>query len=84
MTHDKILSDLTTIVRLVLDNEDVVLTLATVATDVPEWDSMNHITIIVESERHFGIKVRTADIEALHNVGDFVTLIAAKRGVRSG
>jgi acyl carrier protein len=41
---------------------------------------MNHITIVVEAERRFGIKVRTAEIERLRNVGDFMTLIAAKRG----
>jgi acyl carrier protein len=81
MTHDKILADLATIVGLVLDNPGVVLTRETTATDVPDWDSMAHITIIVESERHFTIKVRTAEIEDLHNVGDFVDLIAAKCGI---
>ena len=41
---------------------------------------MNHITIVVEAERQFGIKVRTSEIEGLRNVGDFVALIASKRG----
>ena len=81
MTHDAILVELAKIVGIVLDNPDVVLTRDTTASDVADWDSMNHITIIVESERHFGIKVRTAEIEELHNVGDFVDLIAAKRGI---
>jgi acyl carrier protein len=78
-SSEQILSELTGIVRIVLDNDDLVLTLESTATDVPDWDSMNHITILVESERHFGIKVRTAEIEELHNVGDFVLLIAAKQ-----
>ncbi len=81
MTHDEILAELTEIFRTVLDDDGLVLTPETTAADVPAWDSMNHITIVVEAERHFGIKVRTAEIEALRNVGDFVTLIAAKRGV---
>jgi acyl carrier protein len=74
-----VLRELTAIVSIVLDNPSLVLTPQTTAIDVPDWDSMNHITIIVESERHFGIKVRTVEIEELHNVGDFVNLIAAKR-----
>jgi len=79
MTHDQILAALTQIFRTVLDDDTLVLTPETTAADVPGWDSMNHITIVVEVENHFGIKVRTAEIEALRNVGDFVKLIAAKQ-----
>ena len=80
MTHDETLVALTEIFRDVLDDDTIVLTAATTAKDIPEWDSMNHITIVVESERRFGIKVRTAEIEGLANVGALVSLIAAKRG----
>lgn len=78
MSTAGILQDLTDIVRIVLDHDDVVLTMATVATDVPDWDSMSHIMILVESERHFGMKFRTSEIEDLHNVGEFVDLIAQR------
>ena len=78
MNTDQILAELTDIFRTVLDDETLVLRPDTTAADVPGWDSMNHITIVVEAEQHFGIKVRTAEIEALRNVGDFVSLIAAK------
>ena len=78
MNTDQILAELTDIFRTVLDDETLVLRPETTAADVPGWDSMNHITIVVEAEQHFGIKVRTAEIEALRNVGDFVSLIAAK------
>jgi acyl carrier protein len=80
MTPDEILQQLTGIFRSVLDDDDLVLRPETTAADIPAWDSMNHITIVVEAERRFGIKVRTAEIERLRNVGDFMTLIAAKRG----
>lgn len=80
MTNDEILEALTELFREVLDDETIVLTPETTAADVPGWDSMNHITIVVEAERRFGIKVRTAEIEELRNVGDFAALIASKRG----
>lgn len=79
MTPDQILHDLTAIFHTVLDDDTLVLTPETTAADVAGWDSMNHITIVVEAERHFGIKVRTAEIEEMRNVGDFVKLIAAKK-----
>ena len=80
MSPDEILLQLTEIFRTVLDDDTLVLRPETTAADIPAWDSMNHITIVVEAERQFGIKVRTAEIERLRNVGDFVTLIASKRG----
>jgi acyl carrier protein len=49
------------------------------AKDVPEWDSFNHINIIVAAEQRFGVKFRTAEIEALRTVGEFADLIARKR-----
>ena len=78
MTLADILAQLTEIFRVVLDDDAIVLNPLTTAADIPAWDSMNHITIVVEAERHFGIKIRTAEIEELHNVGDFMNLIAAK------
>ena len=81
MTDDNaILPILTDICREVLGDPGLVLTAETAANDVQDWDSMNHITIVVESERRFGVKFRTAEIEELRNVGDFVRLIEAKLG----
>ena len=80
MTPDAILHDLTAIFQTVLDDDTLVLTPEMTAADVPGWDSMAHITIVVEAERRFGIKVRTAEIEEMRNVGDFVKLIVAKQG----
>jgi acyl carrier protein len=76
--QSEILPILTEICREVLDNPDLVLSPATMAGDVENWDSMNHITIVVEAERRFGIKFNTAEIEELRKVGDFVRLIGAK------
>ena len=78
MDQDQILHDLTGIFRDVFDNPSLQLTTATTAQDVPGWDSMNHVTIVVSAEQHFGIKVQTAEIEGLQNVGQFVSLIESK------
>lgn len=77
-----ILSDLTGILREVLDDPDLVLTPETSAADIPGWDSMAHIALVVEVECRFGIQFQAAEIEALRQVGDLVALIAAKRAAR--
>jgi len=79
MTEPEILSGLTDILRDVLDDPNFAVSRATAAKDHPEWDSFNHINIIVASEMRFGIKFHALEIDGLRNVGDFVALIARKK-----
>lgn len=66
------------IISDVLDLPDVQLTRETTAEEVEGWDSLNHINIILAVEQHFGIKVRTAEIEELRNVGELVDVVDSK------
>jgi acyl carrier protein len=79
MDRTQMLAQLSTIMQEVLDDPNVVLTPATTADDVEGWDSMSNITFVVEVERRFGIKFNTAEIEEMRNVGDMLSIIAAKR-----
>lgn len=82
MDQAAILAGLTDILRDVFEDPTLAVTMATAAEDVPEWDSMNHINIVVEAERRFGVKFRTSEIEELRQLGDFVNLIATKLQAR--
>ena len=75
MDEAAIYAKLTDIFRTMLENDAIVLGAATTADDVSGWDSMNHIFIVVEIERQFGIKFQTAEMEELKNVGELVHLI---------
>ncbi|MGC8476030.1 MAG: acyl carrier protein [Acetobacteraceae bacterium] len=77
-----ILSELSAILREVLDDPELVLTPGTSAADVPGWDSMAHIALVVEVECRFGIHFQAAEIEALRQVGDLVALIETKSAAR--
>jgi acyl carrier protein len=78
MDQAAILSGLTDLFREIFDDAGLVLTPETEAVDVPGWDSMNHITIVVEAERRFGVKFQTSEIEELKNVGEFIEVIERK------
>jgi acyl carrier protein len=82
VNKDQILSDVTQIIRDVLDTPDLAVTEATSADSVEGWDSFNHINIVVAVESHFGVKMHTAEIEELRNVGDLVELVHEKLGAR--
>ena len=69
---------LTAIFRDIFDEEDLTLRPDMTAADVEEWDSFNHINLIVATEAKFGIKFHTAEIESLKNVGHFEELIQKK------
>jgi acyl carrier protein len=80
MDHAAILAALNEIFREVFEDDELTITEATTADDVKGWDSMNHITLVVMTERRFKVKFQTAEIEELKNVGEFVALIAKKLG----
>jgi acyl carrier protein len=54
------------------------------AEDVEGWDSMNHIFIVVEIERRFGIKFQAAEMEELRNVGELAALVRRRTEARGG
>ncbi|MDP9127955.1 MAG: acyl carrier protein [Pseudomonadota bacterium] len=78
MTQQEILAQLNVIFCQVFNDDTLVLTPASTAADIEEWDSFNHINIIVAAEAHFKIRFKSAETEALRNVGDFIELIDAK------
>jgi acyl carrier protein len=71
-------SRLTSIFHDIFDDDSIVLTRETTASDIQDWDSFNHINLIVAVEARFGIKFKTAELESLRNVGHLVDLIEAK------
>ena len=78
MTEAEIYSQLTTIFRNLFDDDAIVLTADTTAADIEDWDSFNHINLIVAVEQKFGIKFKTAELEEMHNVGHLVAMIEKK------
>ena len=80
MNETQILEALTQVFRDVFDDDDIVLTPQTTAQDIEGWDSQAHVNLIVAAEMRFGIRFRTAELESLHDVGEFARLIAGKLG----
>lgn len=80
MTEAEVYEALTQVFRDVFDDDDIVLTPDTTAKDIEDWDSQTHVSLIVAAEVRFGIRFRTAELESLHDVGQFAKLIQAKLG----
>ena len=66
------------VVRDVLDQPELKLTPEMVARDVEGWDSIAMVNIILQTQKEFGIRFKSTELDELHNVGDFISKIVAK------
>lgn len=80
MEADEILRTTNEIFIRVLGNKNIVLKRETVAQDVKEWDSLNHIQLIIAVEKHFNVRFTTFEIISFKNVGDLCQKIHQKLG----
>jgi len=78
MEPKDILSRVAAILREVLDDDQLQVEPSLQAGEVPGWDSLNHIRIILTIEKVFGIKLSPSEIAKLKNVGDLEHLIKSK------
>lgn len=78
ITQTEVLARLQTIFdELFLDEVKVTPELS--ANDVEEWDSLQHISLVVAVEERFNIKFRVGEVEATKNVGEFADLIVQRK-----
>ena len=78
MEKNEIVSRLTPIFRDVFDNDALVVSEGMTAADVPTWDSLSNINMIIAVERAFGVKFSIKDVRNLKNVGELLELIKRK------
>jgi acyl carrier protein len=78
MPNESIYSQLNEIFRDVFDDDSIVLTPETTASDVAGWDSVAHVDLIVSIETRMKIKFKTSELGNLHNVGQLVGMIEYK------
>jgi acyl carrier protein len=83
MTDQEILNTLTRILRDILSDDSIVLTMDTKRSEVANWDSFAYINFIVAVEIEFDRKFRVADVESFENVGAVVHAISAVFAKRS-
>ena len=55
MKEEEIYKELDKIFQEVFDDDDIHVNEKTTADDIEEWDSLEHITLIVSIENHFKI-----------------------------
>jgi acyl carrier protein len=81
MASPDIYKQLTEVFRDLFDDDSIVLTPETTADDIPGWNSLMHVNLILSAEMRFKIKFKTSEVEALHSVGHLADLIETKLAI---
>ena len=75
---ENIVESLTEIFHTVFNDDSIEITNELSAKDVNNWDSMNHVNLIIAVETEFGIRFSNDEISDLQNVGELIQLIQKK------
>ncbi|GBQ89821.1 acyl carrier protein [Gluconobacter albidus] len=78
MNRTEVAVQITKIFQDVFDDPDLLLKDETTARDIPGWDSVAMINIIVAIEENFNIRLKTREIEGLKSVGDLYEAVLNK------
>ncbi len=78
MSSDSTLEKVQAILRRIVSDPALVVSMQTTAREVRGWDSLNHMHMIAETEARFGVRFTFDEARSLQNVGDLVRLIERK------
>lgn len=77
-TTEQVLTEVNRIMCKAFNNDSIKLKYETTARDVPEWDSLNHIELVLAVEKHFKIKFNFTELQKFKNVGEMCDNIIGK------
>ena len=80
MTKQEIFEKIQNIFRNVFDNSEMKIENSSNSSNVENWDSLNHINLVVAIQKEFRIKFDLKEIQSFKNVGEMVDLVEKKIG----
>lgn len=75
MTREEAFVRVNQVFRDVFDDESITVTDTTTADDIEDWDSLEHINLILALEEEFGMKFSMGEVTGMENVGAAVDII---------
>ena len=78
MNKEDIFSNVSIILKDTFDNQELSISNETNAEDIDEWDSLSHIELISNIEKHFKVRFALGELQDLRNIQDMVELIDKK------
>lgn len=78
MNREQIKGRLTRVFHDVFDDDSIVLTDATSAKDIEDWDSLEHINLIGAVEKEFRMRFTVREVSGMKNVGEMLDILCQR------
>ena len=78
MKQEDILAGVAEVIRENFEDDTLKISADTTAADVPGWDSIAHIELMISVEDRFGIRFTTSESAAMKNVGQMVEFMSRR------
>ena len=78
MSREEIFDEVRKIFWTIFDDEDIEIVDETNSDDIEDWDSLEHVNLVVAMEKKFNLKFDMKAVGQLKNVGEMVDLIKEK------
>lgn len=78
MNREEVLFTLNDVFKEVFDDNTIMIKDETTAKDIEDWDSLEHINLILAVEQCFGIKFSMLEVTQIKNVGEMIDIICYK------
>ncbi len=80
MSREEVMERLNEVFVDLFDDENIKINDNTTANDIDDWDSLEHINLIVAIEQEFNIKFNMNEVTSMKNVGEMVDIITSRIG----
>ena len=78
MNKKEIFSKVQEIFIDVFDDENLEINNSTNSEDIEEWDSLNHIQLVLSIEKTLSVRFKTGEIQSLKDVGEMIDMLEEK------
>ncbi len=78
MSKNEIYENLNEVFRDVFDDDSISVNENTTSNDIEDWDSLEHINLIVAVEKKFNMKFSMGEVTSMKNVGEMVNIISTR------
>ena len=76
--EEKIYDALNEIFQDIFDDDEIVVEASTTSDDIEDWDSLEHINLVVAIEKRFGLKFSMVEVNGMKDVGEMVEIIKVR------
>lgn len=75
MTREEVYERLNGVFQEVFDDDSIEVNDNTTSDDIEDWDSFEHINLVVAVEEEFSFKIPMGKVVTMKNVGEMVDII---------